>query len=487
IIDDPLPESSGAWIAELFYERPGDAGSVTRVGDTDIEIRTLGCMAIPQVSGIFTSLTFNGFSFPNELSDTLLPVRSESLSVSFSDTIKEIEMVNDDFSSLYCFILTENSETGIHSISWICDGLLYRDATHRDRLTYPYDIEFIPLVWTPVPGTSTPTPTGTPPTATPTPPAGLWVADMAGHRVIRVNNRGHLEAETHTEDISAYTPVWSEYENFGLISPNDVSAAYDGTCWAIDWGRNEVVKINVDGAIVARTTACEFLDPDGCSDEKLMIHPLAIDCGGDPNSCFVADYEGHRIYKLILEADNSFTTVKSDAHYINPKAIAVTRKYDFGQTREQVWVADRWNNEPTPSQSYTFTPVPTLPPLPGTTTPTAVPATETPYPEHQRVSMVEFGYTNIEFFVSCSIPISLSVINNIHNEAYCVIADRDAGNSRKAENYVRWLTLTGAGVEETHIGGGDGRKIGRPVDVEVVGAPPTWTPTPVQLTPTPTQ
>ncbi len=378
-----------------------------------------------------------------------------------------------------------------HCRSMICDGLLYRDATHRDRLTRPYDIEFIPPVWTPTP-TSTPptaTPTGLQFTPTPTPPSGLWVADMAGHRIVRLNDRGHVEAKTYTEDVTSYTPTWSEYENFDVISPNDVSAAYDGTCWAIDWGRCEVVKIAVNGDIAARTEACDIPDPDTCFSQTLMIHPVSIDCGGDPAHCFVADYEGNRVFKLTYDiSSGTILTEPSGAQYYRPKSVAVDRYYDENQQLiESVWVADRWSHEPTPSQSWTFTPVPTATPTPGPNTPTAVVPTATPYPEVQRVTKNQFYSGVLEPQIPCTIPFALSVTSNADNNTYCYIADRDAGWSGQGYNFVRWIQLYGNSMEEVHIGEGDGRIISRPVDVEAVGVPPTVTPTPEPTdTPEPT-
>ncbi len=142
-----------------------------------------------------------------------------------------------------------------------------------------------------------------------------------GHRIVRLNMRGEIMAETHTEDVDPQ-PTWSEYEHFSVIAPNDVSAAYDGSCWAIDWGRNRVVKIAPDGTMVAFTEPCEVPDPDQCLGE--LIHPLAIDCAGDPDSCFVADYEGNRVYKLTLNG-GSIALQVSSAQYYRPKAIAVWR------------------------------------------------------------------------------------------------------------------------------------------------------------------
>lgn len=475
ILEDPAQETGGVWISELYNASDKNTGSVTRIADSDIEIRQIGWLAVPEINGGLSSITYRGYSFPNHLNDELFPVRTEEMSGSFMDSIVEMEMVSDDYSSLYHFILTQNSTTGMKTIHWLCDGLLLRSDGRRDRLTHPYDMDFVPPVWTP-----TPTPTGsndlTPlPTWTPR-PDGLWVADMAGHRLVRLNMRGEILASTYTEDVATYTPTWSEYEHFTVISPNDVSASYDGSCWAIDWGRNRVVKIGPAGELIAATEPCDVPDPDQCLGE--LIHPLAIDCASDPNSCFVADYEGNRVYKLTLSG-GSIDLQASSAQYYRPKAIAVSRQYLDDDLYEMVWVADRWSSEPTPSQNWTFTPVPTSTPTPLPGTPTAVSYTATPFPELQRASLNQFGEDSFQLVLPCTIPISMSVTTNDENSMYCFVADRDAGWSGSGKNYVRWLKFSRGVFEgETDIGLNDGRIICRPVDVEAVGVPPTCTPTP---------
>jgi hypothetical protein len=488
IIDDPFPESQGVWIAELRTKPFLDTGAVTRITEQSgyppvpevLQIRQTIQLALPwegDSGGVpIVGVNFHGQHFPELMNDTSYPVGTTSLGSSLYDAVLEdMELVSDDFSSFYCFFIRNTAET--QYIHWVSDGLLLRDNGDRDRLTHPYDLEFIPPVWTP-----TPTPTGSE-TQTPLPtwtprPDGIWVADMAGHRVVRLNAHGEIMAETLT--LSPVNPaVWSEYEHFAVISPNAVSAAYDGSCWAIDWGRNRVVKIAPDGTVTAFTEPCDSVDPEACFTALKMIHPLALDCGGDPNTCFVADYEGNRIYKLTL-LGNTIITDASQAQYYRPKAVKVSRQLEFGQVRENIWVADRWSYEATPSGSYTFTPVPvaTRTPTPGPGTPTAVPYTPTPFPERQRVSMNLFG--DLEFFpvIPSSIPISLSVVSNSDNDMYCYIADRDAGWSGMGKNFVRWIKVIGGSYEEIKIGFEDGRTIHRPVDVEAVGAPPTRTPTP---------
>lgn len=486
IIDEPFESDPGCWIAEYYNKSAKDTGSMSRVRNNGLateEIRQIGWVVSPsQENNSCYSLKFSGYAFPALSQSVLLPVAEEHLAGSYTNDIKEIKLIGDDFSSLYCFVVSQNPENGDSLISWICDGLLYRDSTSRDRLTRPYDMEFVPPVWTPTPTPVgvTPLPTHTPSSVTPTPcPEGIWIADMAGHRVVRINERGRVLAETFTEDVSKYTPVWSEYENFGVISPNDVSAAWDGSCWAIDWGRNEVVKIAANGHIVARTDACDAPDPDACYAERELIHPVSIDCGGDPNNCFVADYEGNRIYKITFDGTNTLELIPSEAEYYRPKVVTVDRYYDStNQLIESIWVADRWCATPAPTGNATYTPLPSRTPTPAPGTPHAVPPTFTPYPEQQRVSQNQFGYGDFAHQIACSIPVALSVVSNADNDTYCYVSDRDAGWSILGDNYVRWVKIQGGNAEILNIGFEDGEKITRPVDSVAVGIPPTCTPTP---------
>ncbi|MCD4653707.1 hypothetical protein K8T06_07195, partial [bacterium] len=457
----------------------GNTGSVIRLHDEVLtRFRQMTWLVYPQTNTTSRSLFVKGFGLSGDAGVDLTGFQTETLACSFTNSeLIEIELVSDNFSSFYCFFFVID-DIGNQSIRWVCDGLLLKESATgeyvRDRLTHPYDIDYIPLVWTP-----TPTPTGS--LATPLPtwtprPDGMWVADMAGHRIVRLNDRGIIQAQTYTEDISAGNYEWSEYENFSVISPNDVSAAYDGSCWAIDWGRNKVVKIAADGSVVAETVPCPVIDPDICFEQELMIHPLAIDCAGDPNSCFVADYEGNHVYKLTVAGDN-ITAVASNVQYYRPKAIEVSREIRNEELKEMVWVADRWSNEPTPAHNWTFTPIPTRTPTPGPGTPVATPCAPTPYPELQRVSRNEFGQIDL-IPIECAIPLSMSVKTNEANDTHCWIADRDAGYSVSGRNYVRWLIISGGEVEQRYIGKDDGYKITRPVDVDIVGIPPTSTPTP---------
>lgn len=282
-------------------------------------------------------------------------------------------------------------------------------------------------------------------------------------------------------------PTWSELELFDVISPNAVSSAYDGSCWAIDWGRNEVVKIGADGDIKARTTACEIPDIGDCNDACEMIHPLALDCGGDPTSCFVADYDGNQVYKLnYYDGTGSISLEPSAAKYYRPKAIALQRYYDeFNHLVEQVWVADKWNYTPTPAPGMTWTPVftatPVPPTVPGQPTQTPVYISPTPFPEQQRITRNEFSDPFLQQMCYAAIPMNLFVSGEV-SSCDCWISDRDAGNSGRKENFVRLIEVRGDTVTEKHIGVGEYNqlKISRPVDAAAVGLPPSPTPTQTQ-------
>lgn len=498
-MNDPFDNTAGAWISELYKGSEFDCGSLTRVHhDTVTQMRQMMWLVYPVGSGSTWSLVYQGIGVPENyfkdedstiLETELLEVQTEAMPVSYvGKTLNELLVTSDPFSSFYCFYLISDA-SGNQEIRWNCDGLLLREhpdgSVDRDRLTHPYDIDFIPEVWTPTPTptnyTATPAPTWTPREE------GMWVADMAGHRVLRLSHRGHILAQSYTEDVTDIVSEdqWSEYENFDVISPNDVSAAYDGSCWAIDWGRNKVVKFGVNGEIIAETVPCEFNDPEYCRNINKLIHPVAIDCAGDPNSCFVADYEGNQVYKLTVdgyEENNEIhyiiSTHPSNADYFRPKTIEVTRKLINDELKEIIWVADRWNSDSTPAPNWTFTPIPTSTPTPIPPTPTVAPPASTPYPENQRISQNEFGLVALNHQVLSSIPVSISAAMIDTDEAHCWIADRDAGWSKELNNYVRWLVISNGTLEQRFVGKEDGVHICRPVDIEVITSVSTPTPAP---------
>lgn len=240
------------------------------------------------------------------------------------------------------------------------------------------------------------------------------------------------------------TPTWSPLENCAVIAPNAVSAAYDGSCWATS-----------------------------------IIHPCALDCGGDPNSCFVADFEGNKIVKLSA----SGSAVASQVKYYRPISVKVQRTSVEAPgggytTAEFAWVADRWNMEGTPNPQGTWTPYPTSTPSPqptstvpaGSPTFTPIPDfTPTPYPMIQRVSQNRFGQPQTLMQAS-SIPLMLSPKGDVNNSD-CWIADRNGGFFRK--NVIRRFKIRNGQPAEliTYPAVGTPVQIVLPVDVEAVGNP----------------
>ncbi len=345
-------------------------------------------------------------------------------------------------------------------ICWNSDVFLKQASgpVTYDHLDHPYDSSVVPPVWTPTAtpappqgSTATPTPAAPTPTPTSTPQPGYWVADMHRNRLVRLNYHNEIQAQTHVEP-PVSQPTWSPLENCDLIAPSAVSAAYDGSCWAIDWGRKSVVKIGVDGTRMART------DPNV---RPGILHPAAIDCAGDPHTCFVADYAGNAVYKVTWNpGTGSLTLTPSEIDYFQPFAIEVQRLEDaYGQLWEFVWVSDKKNLQPTPAPG-TWTPLPTWTPVPGAGTPTAVPPTATPYHETRRVSLNRFGFPQYEENVG-AVPVGLSAIGDTTNYK-CYVADRDANVIGKNE-----IKLIEPGVM-TRIRGDSGHTIRRPTDVEAI-------------------
>ncbi|HPQ42237.1 MAG TPA: hypothetical protein PLV45_17840 [bacterium] len=119
-----------------------------------------------------------------------------------------------------------------------------------------------------------------------------------------------------------------------------------------------------------------------------------------------------------------------------------------------------------------------IPLVNGPGVPTQEPWTPTPFPEMQRVTQNRFGDEYFENYIYCSIPFSLSIAINASETIHCWIADRDAGNSGTLTNFVRCLIINGPSVQEIDIPAPGTPGITRPVDVDVVGQPPTFTATP---------
>jgi hypothetical protein len=223
-----------------------------------------------------------------------------------------------------------------------------------------------------------------------------------------------------------------------------------------------------DKPLAARTTP----NPTPWATPGTILSPSALDCAGDANSCFVADFEGNTIYKVTLNG-SSFSLEKSAAEYFRPVAVKVQRVEDEGIVKEIVWVSDRKNPINIPTPNGTWTPYPTTQPAtptvgPGipTCTPGPVP-TSTPYPEINRISRVRFNLTQLLPEIYCAIPVNIS-INGGDSLADCWVADRNAG------------TIGNNQIKQIHIGGptptvipwsgnsSQGIYIVSPVDVEAI-------------------
>lgn len=190
-IVEPAPLSTpipyGAWIAELIDEDSTENGRISRFCESgpNFEIDQLIWVAQAFYSGSIVTTEYGCRRFPINHGENMYLLRTDPATQYISNhSVHEIEMVSDDYSSLYCFYLTQDTTTGCWRIRWNSDGLLLTPNEDRDRFLNPYDVDVIPPVWTP---TETPTPpagtTFTPaPTSTPR-PDGFWVADMTGpHR-----------------------------------------------------------------------------------------------------------------------------------------------------------------------------------------------------------------------------------------------------------------------------------------------------------------
>jgi hypothetical protein len=225
-----------------------------------------------------------------------------------------------------------------------------------------------------------------------------------------------------------------------------------------------------DKPLAARTTP----NPTPWATPGTILSPSALDCAGDANSCFVADFEGNTIYRVNLNG-SSLSLEKSVADYFQPVAVKVQRINVEGQhLYDMLWVSDRLYPSPAVPPSGTWTPYPTsLPPTPTvgygipTNTPQPIP-TSTPYPERNRVVRIRFNEADPGIKTSMAIPVNLSV-NGDANIADCWVADRNSETIGKN----RIKQIHAIGTEATVIPwNGDPTQniyVVSPVDVEVVG------------------
>ena len=452
-------EESGCWLSELevpkYIYDESTHGQISRYREGQTESiweveRQLWSAAYIPVTKLIRFTSFNS---------ELESVRVESIRVAAEgETVSDLFMKSDSFSTVYLVYVVKNGSDA--KVVWNVDGLLLDSENNIDRLDYPYDVSVIPPQWTALPwATSTPTPVNTPPSPTPRIP-GYWVADMHGNRVVRLGYSGRVISQTHVE-YPETTPVWSPLEACDMIAPCAVSSAYDGSCWAIDWGRSSVVKVNADGSIAARSTPSPLLHRES------IRHPLTLDCAGDPNTCFVADYEGDTIYKVIL-GSHEFSLIKSAATYNRPFALSVQKTYDpvTHDLYEYIWVSDHVNLN-TPPPSGTWTPLPTYTPVPPTALPgqptyTPLPTQiPTPYPEKNRITWNRFGFTFFDKIISSAVPVGLSSIGDTANYK-CWAADRDA--NLKWKNEIKLIEPNAM----TRIQGTEEHRLCRPVDVQAV-------------------
>ncbi|HPQ41198.1 MAG TPA: hypothetical protein PLV45_12570, partial [bacterium] len=338
--------------------------------------------------------------------------------------IEDLCLVSDDFSSLTMFYTLTPPE-GSPVICWNSDTLKISgegDDSAYFRFTHPYDVSVIPY-------------------ATPASPAsgGYWVADMGANQLVRMAADGSIAAVTARD---------------AVIAPHAVSAARDGSCWAIDWGRESVVKVDIQGRVTARSTPCA--DAGNPEAAPCIIHPSALDCGGDPDTCFVADYEGNTVYRISLEND-AFVLTRSHADFFRPSALEVVKT----NTGDVLWVADHKSMAPTPVPG-TWTPV-ILPPPTPTPPPRQryTPVPPTPFPENYRISRNVFGRPESSQWPAAA-PINLSPADRDH----CWVADRDAGSYM--DNEIRWLFPGGF----MPVRGNAYHQVSMPLDVENVAPAP---------------
>jgi len=491
IFDDPYPSTAGCWYSELHHHDPPGLEHITTQISRYLDSGGGDYLEVGQQIWLATGYTrttpiiLKGYNTDKTMIRET-EIDSEDGTPPSLD-IRDLVIATDDYSSAVMFANLELSNGNV--IVWNPDALFYRIVDQEiepDRFHFPYDVSVIPPVWTSTPtptpefGTFTPVITSTPRTD------GYWVADMASNRLMRMTYQDQAIAQTfastHTpsptptptptgtweatpQEHPAPTSLAAPLSDDTVMSPYAVSSAYDGSCWAIDWGREAVVKINPDGSEAARSTPCALTSTENC-----IKHPSALDCGGDPDTCFVADYEGNTVYKVTFDHSGNFSYTKSAAEYFRPNAVKVlhTPNGDF------IWVADRinLNNTPIPGTWTPYTPPPTATPTPPsgvTYTPGPATFTPTPYPERCRVSMNNFGQEQLLYPNGAAIPISISADGDSVN-GNCWVADRDAGKLEddKHKNEIKQIKVTGGSDTLIHVSGTQDELVSRPADVESV-------------------
>jgi len=430
-IDDPAPEQPGCWYSERVaahgfrYRHTGEISRYFTDGDDPyFEIGQQLWTAFADETGGDVQINAFNTDFDAVVSRTI----HSGIVPGETFRVEDFTLVSDSYSSLYLFYTLQPSN-GQRRICWNSDTLkcLGDGDDHTFyRFTHPYDVSIIP-----------PAPVSHPDGYSGSDGfGGYWLADMGGNRLVRMTRDGHIAAATAPDTV---------------IAPHAVSAARDGSCWAIDWGRERVVKVDPHGNIVARTTPCAgSRTPDGA---PCIIHPSALDCGGDPDTCYVADYEGNTVYKVSLE-NGTLGVTRSEAGYFRPSALEVVKT----DTGDVLWVADHKSMAPTPVPG-TWTPVILPPPTP--TPPPGqryTPLPSTPFPENFRISKNVFGEADISQWPATA-PLNLSPMDSEH----CWVADRDAGTYMN--NEIRRLSPEGC----TSIVGNIYHEVSMPIDVKYVG------------------
>lgn len=426
---DPTPELPGCWFAEYQVSNGYDfrsVGELTRYTGEDTnpyhEIGQQICTVNASSTG--ADITYRSYN------TAFQPVNSRPIGtankVVNAKRLNSLQLVSDTFSSLYLFY-TLSDPIKKHQIYWNSDTLktmINMDQPPRFyRFTYPYDISIIP----PHPKNNRLKQSGQ------RAQAGFWIADMGGNRLVKLNHDGEIVSMTQSEMV---------------VAPHAVSAAWDGSCWAIDWGRETLIKVDTSGNVVARSRRCM----PGFDSSDCLIHPSALACGGDPDICFVADYEGNAVFKVTLESDQ-FRLTRSNVDYFRPSALEIVPT----STEVIVWVADHASLQSPPVEGI-WTPVvlPTTSPSPPPGQ-RFTPVPPTPVPETYRVSRNVFGDHQLQEWPAAA-PMAIAPMGTRH----CWIADRDAGSYMR--NEVCWVSPEG----QISIDGNASHTISMPVDVENV-------------------
>jgi hypothetical protein len=163
--------------------------------------------------------------------------------------------------------------------------------------------------------------------------------------------------------------------------------------------------------------------------------------------------------------------------YKEPYAIAVQKGNVGGNPVEYIWVSDKYQMTPppvgTPTPIPSSTPTPTPTPSVATGTPTNTPhptLTPTPYPEHHRVTRVNFIDNIFNIAHVMAIPLNLSAPSD-PNLNKCIISDRNSyvgGNNRIRISTDGNLTEYPNSLTPTPIPPTPQPRISYPTDVEIV-------------------